>query len=181
MAKSGTITGGGSNADLVEEVSQSEAPIMTIGQLVAAILAASPIPRLLEVDLGGRTVSAFASAAQADEDGTSLVNFGMDDDTKKVAPWTGNDGDAPPDAPLQTAIKNVANAAAKPSRSLAGLINALDDLAATQPNLQKIIIDQVGAEVRAGSDLTFGGPTVADAVFTQTVTEDTGTPGFAFE
>ncbi len=186
MAKSGTISGAGSNAALVNEVAEAEAPVMTLGAITAAVLAASPLERKLEVDLMARTVKVFGGQAALSHGAQgSVAVIGQDDTTKRTTAWTavkGTTADLVTDPPVVNVLA-VPNAQAKPVRSLATLINALDDswtLNSGGGAASKIIVDQDAAEVivEDGDSSLAGTP---EATFTQTITDTAGNPNFAFE
>jgi hypothetical protein len=186
MAKSGTVTGAGSNAALVEDVSGAEAPVMTLGAIAAAALAASSVERKLEVDLMARTVKVYAGAATVNHGpGGSVAVLTQDDASKRTSEWTavkGTTADTITDPPVVNVLA-VSNAQAKPTRSLASLINALDDswtLYNGGGAGSKIIVDQDAAEVIV-EDSAGGLGGTAEATFTQQVTDTAGNPGFAFE
>jgi hypothetical protein len=159
---------------------------MTLGQLAAAALAASPVERKLEVDLMARTVKVYAATAALSHGSQGSVAYlSQDEADKKVTQWTavkGTTADLITDPPVVNVLA-VPNAQSKPTRSLASLINALDDswtLYNGGGAASKIVVDQDAAEVVVeDQDAALAG--TAEATFTQTVTDTAGNPGFAFE
>jgi hypothetical protein len=184
MAKSGQISGNGAAVALIEDVSGAEAPIMTLGTLCAAILQASPVERKLEVDLENRTVSVYGGAEPLDDATKTLAVLTLEDGTKKTGTWAAvNGAQANPSAPAIVARDKVKDATAlpvKPSRSMASLVNAIDDALPGNDAFRKLVIDQSAGEVLFGADTLFF-PANPEAIFSQQVQDTLGNPSFAFE
>ncbi len=184
MAKSGTINASvGANDPIGLAVVSQDAPIMTLGQMVAAALSGSNSPEVVYVTLENRTAAVYSgSEAQAMsaeiEAANSREEFVPDDENAKTGPWTASK--ASPLAP-------VANAALKPSRSLASLVSAIEDFIANNPAEvgRYIAIDQVTGKVSvfsaAAGDNIPAAAIAPSAVFFQTVADSTTTLRNAFE
>lgn len=143
MAKTGNVTTTGGTSDSIKAAVMGDlTPNLTLGQVVANALGGSEDDLVVTIDLENRTVKVKGTASAADlpAHGAHGAEFTLDDDTKKVAPWTG--------AGLAEIIA-ISNTAAKPQRSLASLISAIED-AETNEEIafaKRIVVDQVNEKV----------------------------------
>jgi hypothetical protein len=188
MAKSGKITAGIDN-DYTRAVllGLPEAPVLSLGALVAAALAASSVPLSVLVDLENRTVKTFVSGAGLGEQGDVLASFSMVDEEKKSSPWsvfgvtfTVTEGGTPMGAPL-AGLPAAVVGPVLPSMTLSSLINKIDDFIENKAS-KFIFGDQSegvvqllygDVEIDIGENVT---------TFTQELPEGTTViPAFAFE
>lgn len=183
MAKSGEVTSSGSNAEIQNAVTRFSAPILTLAQIAALALNGSNSALRLIVDPTARTVKVLTNGDAINTDDVShnaLAHFTQDADGK-VTPWTGA---------LQVSTDDsliaVANAAAKPQRSLAGLLAALEDAISETgpvPPDSVFIVDQSTGKVSvfATDDMDALLTATTIASFTQTVPEGGSVIHNAFE
>lgn len=185
MARSGDVTvGGGNNANVKSAVLRETAPILTLGAICAAALSGSNSNLVLMVDPIDRKVKVYLGAdgeiAHEQIGGETAVEFVQDVD-EKVAPWSAVAQDSQLDP-----FADIANAQAKPTRSLQSLLNAIEDkLVANPPPFDAVIfVDQdtekVSLQPRASIGEVLHDATLL-AEFDQEVDDLTSTIKNAFE
>lgn len=183
MAKSGTIVvTDGEQTPIGQAVLKPTPVIMTLGAVAANALGGSNSPEVLIVDLTARQVLGFADAQADTASGyitaaaSSVIEaFTQDDDTARLSGWTASKG---------SDLAPISDAAAKPVRSLAALLTAIEDYVAANPSStgRVIAVDQKLGKVSVFP--TVPGPIAAmtaDVQVDQTVTTTTSTIKNAFE
>ena len=182
MAKSGSVTGNGGNAEIEAAALGDLTPSLTLGQIAANSLAGSSLKEQILIDLAARTVKVWTGAGAIDADPTSDDVYGaftLDDDTKKVAPWTA----AAVGASGVPGLLALANTAVKPSRSLASMISAAEDFLTANPPADgvDIVIDQNTEQLIFIKHGVVNSVVAPLEIFTQVLQQSDGTVQNAFE
>lgn len=182
-AKSGTVTAPiGGTTDLAKSALNVAAPIMTLGQMVAAALSGSNNPLVCHVDVANRKVEVWDAAkanAMSNAIQAGIANavdaLSQDSPGGKTAAWSASKNSAL-SAPITTAVK--------PQFSIAALISALESYISSNSGetTKDVYVDQVQGNVYAfPAPVTQPSNTAPDVELDQTVAASTGTIRNAFE